>query len=166
MSAAADKTAERAARVLAANQLLRVIGSHGRRFFHYGGSQVLDRATGESHFEPADRYAYFELDARGKLWFVDDYSQKRICMQRTGFVGQWRGFSHGGTLRALVEDIAAYISRGMPVPRWRIVIESQGRSGVAGNVWGYSEQAALAVRAEAYALPMFAPPVAEAVPMS
>ncbi|MGY2364593.1 hypothetical protein ACW9IO_18730 [Pseudomonas azotoformans] len=45
------------------NQVIRIIGAHGRRFFF---NQV------------ADRYASMEVDHRDKVWFIDDYSARRI----------------------------------------------------------------------------------------
>jgi hypothetical protein len=68
------------------NQVIRIIGAHGRRFFF---NQV------------ADRYASMEVEHRGKVWFIDDYSARRIFTQKTNWGGRWRGFSHGGTLWSL-----------------------------------------------------------------
>ncbi|VVO21522.1 hypothetical protein [Pseudomonas fluorescens] len=45
------------------NQAIRIIADPGRRFFY---SQV------------SNRYASMEVDQRGKIWFIDDYSGKRI----------------------------------------------------------------------------------------
>jgi len=136
-----------------ANDLIKVIASHGRRFFFYGGSNVYDPHTKASVFVPANRYARFELRS-GRLWFIDDYSQRAIYMHKTGFRNKWRGFSHGGTLRALVEDMRDYILASTPVPRWKIVIQQLGAEGLDRNIWGYDVESAKAVRAAAYALPI------------
>lgn len=108
-----------------------------------------------SYFEPADRYAYFEI-RNGRVYFIDDYTQKATYLAKTGFRNNWRHFSHGGTLRALVEDMHEYIVNGTPVPRWRIVIQQLGSNGLEGNVWGYDVESARAVRDAAYALPILA----------
>lgn len=138
-----------------ANALIRVIASHGRRFFWYGGTNVWNPVTKTSSFVPADRYAYFEF-RQGRVYFVDDYTCKGTYLAKTGFANSWRGFSHGGTLRALVEDMYQYIVNGTPVPRWKIVIEQLGRKGLEDNIWGYDIEAARAVREAAYALPIVA----------
>lgn len=76
----ADVTpAAKAARVAAANELIAVIAGCGRRFFHHQG-----------------RVARLERDARGRVWFVSEWSGKR---QYTHYPGQWRRFAHGGTTR-------------------------------------------------------------------
>lgn len=128
-------------RVEHANQLIRIIGSHGRRFFYRPA---------------ADRYARIEL-RNGRVYFIDDYSGRAIYTHRTGFTSRWRGFTHGGTLRALVEDMRDYITDGTPVPAWKIVIKQRGASGLEGNVWGYDAESAQAVRDAAYQLPIIGP---------
>ncbi|WP_345815328.1 hypothetical protein AAGS40_23415 [Paraburkholderia sp. PREW-6R] len=114
-------------RVVHANQLIQVIAAHGRRFF-YCKSQ--------------DTYARIELDARGRVWFVDDYTQQRFY---THHEGRWSGFSHGGTLRGLVECMRDYITRGEQIGRWRI-----------GTHWGYSEASLDLVKSAAFSLPIIA----------
>lgn len=144
---------QRQARLEHANALIRIIGGHGRRFFWYGGSKVWDPETKTSKFVPADRYAYFEI-RNGRVYFIDDYTCKATYLAKTGFRNSWRNFSHGGTLRALVEDMYEYIVKGTPVPRWKIVIQQLGCEGLEGNIWGYEAAAAQAVREAAYALPI------------
>lgn len=144
----------RRARLDVANELLHVIASHGRRFFHFGGVSVYNKDAQSSEFVPADRYARFEVDPRGRLWFIDDYSQRRIYMHKTGFCGRWKGFSHGGTLRALVTDMARYILKGEPISPFKIGLQRLGADDFIDNIWGYSEQAILAVREAALKLPI------------
>ncbi|SCZ33073.1 MULTISPECIES: hypothetical protein [Burkholderia] len=127
-------------RVEHANNLIRAIASHGRRFFYHADG---------------DRYAKLELDARGRVWFVDDYTQKRVYTHDTR--GRWRGFTHGGTLRSLVERMRDYITTGWPLPRGVIAPPYLGGD-ADGNVWGYEREAAAAVREAAFALPIMAPP--------
>ncbi len=128
-----------------ANELIQVIAQHGRRFFY----NVTRNAT-----------ARFELDHRGRVWFIDDYSGTRIYTHRSGFQSNWRGFSHGGTLRDLVERMRDYIVTGQPLsPHWL----GPERSFSNGNIWGYEPDAMEAVRREGAALPIIRRP-AEASP--
>lgn len=145
----------KAARLDHANALIKIIASHGRRFFWHGGVNRWNPSTNTSTFEPADRYARLEL-RRGRVYFIDDYSEKAIYTHKTTFENKWRGFSHGGTLRALVEDMRDYILHGTPIPRWKIVIQQLGAKGLEGNIWGYDVDGAQAVRDAAYALPIIA----------
>jgi hypothetical protein len=122
-----------------ANALIKVIAAHGRRFFY-----------SKTH----DRVSHFEVNERSRIWYFDDYSGKRIYMLSTGFRSNWRGFSHGGTLRSLVEDMADYIATGYKVPRWKIGGSTCPPRGEEGNVWGYPVEALRAMRAQAFALPI------------
>lgn len=102
-------------RVQAVNRLIGEIASCGRHFFRYGNN-----------------VARMEVDARGKVWLIDEYSGKRIY---THYAGRWRGFTHGGTLRDLVCSLRDFITSGAllharsfgPYPDWY--------SG--GDPWGY-----------------------------
>lgn len=125
------------------NQAIQIIADNGRRFFYN---------------QAANRYASMEVDARGKVWFVDDYSGKRIFTHETAWGGRWRGFSHGGTLRNLVEAFRDYIRTGEPLPSGYLGPERFDDS----NIWGYDEAGMKAVREQAGALPVFRQPVAEA----
>ncbi|CRL47620.1 hypothetical protein PSHI_06470 [Pseudomonas sp. URMO17WK12:I11] len=75
-----NKLALKRQRVEHVNQAIRIIGAHGRRSFF---NQV------------ADHYASMEVDQRGKVWFIDDYSARRIFTHKTNWGGRWRGFSLG-----------------------------------------------------------------------
>lgn len=121
------------------NQVIRIIGAHGRRFFF---NQV------------SDRYASMEVDQRGKVWFIDDYSARRIFTQKTTWGGRWRGFSHGGTLRSLVEGFRDYIRTGEPLHPGYLRPERFDDS----NIWGYDEEGMRAVREQAGVLPVFSLP--------
>lgn len=125
------------------NQAIRVIADHGRRFFFNKGMQ---------------RYASIEVDGRGRIWWVDDYSSARIYLLPSGFENRWRGFSHGGTLRNLVEQFRDYIRTGKPLPRWVLGPE---RSWSDGNIWGYPPEEMKIVREMAGTLPCFAQPKTE-----
>jgi len=121
-----------------ANALIEVISRHGRRFFH-------NRESGS--------IARLELDARGRVWLIDDYRGARVYV---AYQGRWRGFSHGGTLRSLVEALRDYVLHGTLLHPERI---APGRIDPSnGDIWGYGFEAAAAVRAEAHALPLFQRP--------
>lgn len=124
-------------RMDSANRLLQVIAHHGRRFFY---SDV------------KARYASFDLDDKGQLWFTDDYSGKRLNITKRGLTQP--GFTHGGTLRGLVETLADYVMTGQPMSKeWIAPACTFGSQ--ASDMWGYGAAAAAAVRAEAHRLPMF-----------
>lgn len=129
---------EKKARLQHANDLVNIISQHGRRFF-----------WNERH----QRVASLELDARGRVWFIDDYTGQRIYTHRAGFRSRWRGFSHGGTLRCLVEALRDYIGKGVPLHPEYIAPE---RMTPGSNIWGYSTEGAALVREAAHKLPMFA----------
>lgn len=107
-------------RVDACNRLLAEIGKVGRGFFQTN----VPRA--------GDGQAKFEL-RRGHVYFVDDYSGKAIYTAHTR--DDWRGFSHGGTLRDLVIALSRFIRTGStiapsyfgPWPAWYC----------GGDLWGY-----------------------------
>ncbi|MCO5338565.1 hypothetical protein [Delftia tsuruhatensis] len=127
-----------------ANALIEVISRHGRRFFHNSESGAIAR---------------LELDARGRLWWIDDYRASRVYTGKVmGYPHSWRGFSHGGTLRSLVEALRDYVLSGILLHPERI---APGRIDPNnGDIWGYGFEAAAAVRAEAHALPLFRRPAA------
>ena len=138
-----NKLALKRQRVEHVNQAIRIIADHGRRFFY---SQAVNR------------YASMEVDQRGKVWFIDDYSGKRIFTHETVWGGRWRGFNHGGTLKDLVKELRDYICTGKPLHAGYLGPERFDDS----NIWGYDEAGMKAVREQAGALPVFRQPVAEA----
>lgn len=125
-------------RVEHVNQAIRVIADHGRRFF-FNAKQ--------------NTYASMEVDARGRVWFIDDYSRKRIYTQPTVWGGKWRGFSHGGTLRDLVCLFRDYIRTGKKLHPFYLGPERARLTD--GNIWGYDAESMQAVREKAGALPVF-----------
>lgn len=133
-----------------ANDLILAIASYGRRFFFYGGNSVYDPKTRTSAFVPASRYARLEL-RNGRVWFIDDYTEKAIFTHQTGIPSRWKGFSHGGTLRSLVEAMRDYIVHGRKIPQWRIATEQLYGS---GDIWGYGKDASALVRAAVAELPI------------
>jgi hypothetical protein len=101
-------------RVEAVNRLIWVIAQYGRKFFRHG-----------------ERVACFELDHRGRVWFVDAYSQKRIY---THYRYEWRGFTNGGTLRTLVEQMRDFIRTGEPQ---RLNLGPWPTELCGGDLWAY-----------------------------
>lgn len=108
---------ERASRV---NTLIETIGDVGRRFF----------------WDRRGRRARMEVDRNGRVWFVDDFTEKRIYTHNER--GRWQGFSHGGTLRHLViwfrkfiTGEAEWIPAGLFGPWPQTLCE--------GDLWGYGK---------------------------
>lgn len=96
------------------NKLIKHISENGRHFFSKKGD-----------------VAFMKLK-NGRLYFVDDYTKTEIAVINNGC--DWRGFSHGGTLRALVLDFATFIRTGK---------ESDGKhgyGGLHGTGWGHSPE--------------------------
>lgn len=125
---------DKKARVEHANQLIKAIASHGRKFFLSSKGDV----------------AEFEIDVHGKVWYRDDYSRALIPM---GVHCRWKGFTHGGTLRDLVERMWAYIESGLTIDRACIGYERADGS----NIWGYKPADIEACRRQCYALPIIDP---------
>ncbi|WP_256357728.1 hypothetical protein [Pseudomonas sp. PDM28] len=92
-----NKLALKRQRAEQVNQVIRIIADHGRRFFYS---------------KAVNRYASIEVDNRGKVWFIDDYSGKRVFTHETVWGGRWRGFTHGGTLKDVVKAFRDYICTG------------------------------------------------------
>lgn len=82
-----------------ANQLLQRIATSGRCFFAHKG-----------------RISRFEVDDRGRVWFIDKYRCRRLyCHGRHALPTRY--FSEGGTLRSLCLDLVEYIRTGKPLGR-------------------------------------------------
>lgn len=126
-----------------ANELIQVISRHGRRFFY-------NRETGS--------IGQLELDGRGRVWWIDDYRGARVYTGKVmGYPHEWRGFSHGGTLRSLVEAMRDYVLHGKLIHPDHIAPCRMNPQN--GDIWGYGFEAAAAVRCEASWLPIFADPI-------
>lgn len=100
-----------------ANKMLIAIASCGRKFFAH-----------------RDRVSRFDIDHRGRIWFVDKYTQKRIYVS---YRGNWRGFSEGGTLRALVERLRDFITRGKQLPA--LIFGPWPEWVCGGDLWAYGD---------------------------
>lgn len=118
-----------------ANQAIQIIAAHGRRFFYSASKQT---------------YASMEVDERGRVWYIDYSSRKRIYTHPTPW-NRWRGFSSGGTLRNVVEGFRDFILTGKPLDPFYLGPERFNGE----NIWGYPEGEMQKVREQAGALPVF-----------
>lgn len=114
------KTA-RWAKLEAANELLFVISTHGRKFFAPRGND------GQTHDK-------IERGNGGQLVYVQQWNNKRIYL--TAKQGYWHGFSGGGTLRGLIQQLVEFIRTGRKV-----------RAGTFGDHWGYGDEMAKVIAA-------------------
>jgi hypothetical protein len=103
-------------RVKIANKIIEAVSKYGRGFFLHKG-----------------RVSRFELADKGRLWYIDGYTQKRIYV---AYKYQWRGFSEGGTLRSVIENLRDFIRFDAPIrnhfgpwPEWLC----------GGDLWGYGD---------------------------
>lgn len=118
-------------RMKKANELLETIAAHGRKFFDY------PKRNGVSHFD---------VDARGRIWFVDGWAGHRIYLHYK----YWgRGFSEGGTLKSLVNALVKFIRDGELVPTSHLGPWPEWYCG--GDPWGYGDEMQ-AVREKAISL--------------
>lgn len=118
-----------------ANQLINTIANHGRKFF----LNQKNNKTAEMYVTP-----------NGSIWFVDDYTGKAIYTQ---YDGRWRGFTHGSTLKQLVEKMRDYIRTGQQIDI-RYIAPNRGAMDGGYDMWGYGKDACTALRADIYGLPI------------
>jgi hypothetical protein len=138
---------EKQERIDHANELIKLIASHGRNFFLH-----VDRETKIS------RYARFEFNSGNRLWFIDDYTQSYVYPYDTQFSYAFnKGFSHGGTLRNLCVMMREYIIKGEKIDIFYI---APNRGELDGNhdMWGYGPEACKALRAACENLPIICNP--------
>lgn len=139
---ASGRPTNKAERLAAANKLVYVIASLGRRFFYHDGR------TG----------ALSITHGTNRLVWIDHHSKREVHILRGG---RMRGFTGGGTLQSLVENLADFVRTGKPVradtfgpwPEWLC----------EGDLWGYGSDMA-AVREAAAVLGVSAPSPARAAP--
>jgi hypothetical protein len=87
----------KSSRIAEANEVILHVSTFGRRFFY------------SARF---CRVAFFEMTAGGRVRFVDDFTGFRVNPFHDG---RWKNFSHGGTLKCLVEALADYIEKGKAI---------------------------------------------------
>lgn len=124
-------------RLSAVNEFIRVISSCGRGFFQDRSSEFV---------------AEMQLDERGRVWFVDDYTKAKIY---THYNGRWKQFSHGGTLRDLIRVFREHIKKGTQIHH-RYFQASQLSGGQ--HPWAYPEDALARLQAEGVRLGLIATP--------
>lgn len=107
-------------RLEAINLLIKFISERGRRFFYREENQV----TGK----PATAFMKFR---NNRLYFVDPYTNKDVFAYE-GFSKQ--GFTHGGTLWALVCDFSYFIRTG------KSSNGKHGHGGLYSGDWGHSDE--------------------------
>lgn len=113
-----------------ANYFLFQVSLFGRRFFY-----------SERH----NRVARFEQTIDGKLWFRDDHTGK-LCY--TAYKYRWKNFSHGGTMRRLVDDLVLWIRLGVPIPAGHLGPWPDHLC--EGDLWGYGYEAMRDLRNSVY----------------
>lgn len=123
---------EKAIRVKHVNALIQTISKYGRRFFYN---------------EENNCVASMMISKTGHLWFQDDYTRKLVYV---AYVGRWHGFSHGGTLKQLIQRLADYVRDGKQISANWIGPERFDDS----NIWGYSQEQMALCRAEAILNPI------------
>lgn len=123
---------EKLARLEHVNALIETISKYGRRFFYN---------------EKNNCVASMMVSKTGHIWFQDDYTRKMVYV---AYTGRWRGFSHGGTLKALIERLAEYVRYGKKIEVDWIGPERFDDS----NIWGYSQEQMALCRAEALLNPI------------
>lgn len=120
----------KAARLVEANKLIKIISTYGRRFFYNA-----------KH----NRVAEMKIAPSGHIYIIDDYTGKAVY---TAYRGHWNGFSHGGTLRDLIQTLANYIRTGERLSiNW---IGPERMRSTDGNIWGYAPDEMEKCRAEAF----------------
>lgn len=123
-------------RIAAANQLIKLISRAGRRFFYSPQS---------------NQTAAFVTNVHNELLLIDDFTGAAVRVLASGDES-WNKFSHGGTLRRLVECMAHYILGGQPLSINQIApVRDDG-----SNYWGYDKATAQALRLAAAQLPIIA----------
>lgn len=111
-------------RVDKANDLINTIASCGRGFFYSSGKNTI------SHFKINHQ--------NGRLYFVDKYSDQCLPLSHTKSKRWHQYFTEGGTLKALVEYLADYITTGKTITN-QYVLGPWEEWMCHGDLWGYGE---------------------------
>lgn len=144
-------TLTRAERIDAANAVIEAISDHGRRFFHYR-----DPATGD------ERVTRIEQTLAGRLVLIDCYTGARVAMVEGR---RWKGFTQGGTMRRLVEELVVFIRAGRLVRPGHFALAPTSLGHEPGsNIWGYDAEAFAAVQVAVIATGAVAQPGRAAAP--
>lgn len=120
----AEKKQARTKRIETANEIIRIIASHGRNF-------LCNHSDGAAYGEPLRYAEFFDSATTGRLRYRDRgrrFSIVDVCSR-----GEWRGFCDGGTLRDVIERLRDYIISG-----------KLERLVYVRNYWGYGGDADVA----------------------
>ncbi|MGX7133110.1 hypothetical protein [Enterococcus songbeiensis] len=109
-----EKPMNKVERYKLANELIILIATSGRKFFN--------------HEEHGGSISAFTI-RKGRLYFIDGYTYKRIYAYGDRFFR--RKFTEGGTMQALILDMAEWIRTGKPTNA------KNGYGGVYCDYWGY-----------------------------
>lgn len=110
-----------------ANELIRVIATHGRGFF-------------SRRDEKGDlNIARFQISRTNRIYFIQALENSRVNITKEPYY--WRGFEDGGTLKALVQSLKEYIKTGLP-----LVGNHFGPWPYDCDIWGYGSKGMAAVR--------------------
>lgn len=126
-----------AIRLQAANLFINVIASHSHQYFR-------DKTS--------SRVAVLHLDATGKVWILDEYTQLLV---NTHIDDDWDGFNHGGNLRSLVQRLRDFVVTGKTLGNRYFTPTLPGDP--ANNYWEYDDDAILEVRSEGIRLGVIKP---------
>jgi hypothetical protein len=121
------KLTERRKRVEQVNELVKYIGSLGKRFFYY---------------EKKGRYAEMVINDRGNLWWRDHFSNKDIYLHHT----YWeinKGISVESAFINLINHFKDYVMTGKQIKNLFAPWES------TPNLWGYGEENMRLIRKKA-----------------
>ncbi|MCP4990877.1 MAG: hypothetical protein GY928_34000 [Colwellia sp.] len=114
-------TQDKQQRIQKANELIKTIGTCGRKFFNFPDHHGLAR---------------FEVDERGQVWFIDSFTGNRIRLHYRNWERTLkRKFNLGGTLKVLVKHLRHFIVKGELVPSSQFGPWPEWQCG--GDVWGY-----------------------------
>lgn len=118
-----------------ANELIQLIASKGRKFFDYTGK--VNRSGGQGTLSE------FQL-LNDRVYYRDGYTLDRIRTKHNRLFT--KNFTGGGTLQALVMDLAEYIDTG------RATNANNGYGGVYCPHWGYPKQDMKEIQEKAVAI--------------
>lgn len=125
-------------RLEAANSLIGVIASCGRRFW----------------FNPeTGAVARMDIDDCGKIWWVNEWfarpEHERLCMSVGNRNLLRRGWTHGGTLRDLAAALCDFVKTGKPMDSFRLGPWLECGD---GDMWGYGYENMQTIREAALRL--------------
>ena len=104
-------------RIINANKFLEVAAKCGRCFFEHEGF-----------------VSYFGTYRNGRVYFVDYFTNKKICIDTP--TKNWDGFTSGGTLKEFINALGEYIRLGE-----KLNLSYFTDKGFMGDkhIWGYGD---------------------------